>query len=291
MEKLARAVDRFCYKHNNWGIAGLMRYIVIANVFVFLMDMFSSFSSWLAFVPYLIFEEGQIWRLLTFVAVPEHGFDGAWSILWFTISSMCYFFIGTNLEYRWGTPRFTMFYGMGILLNLIGGLILSPFYYYSITATMYYVNLSLFFSIATLYPNMEFRLYFIIPVKAKWLGWIFGGLFAYDIVMRLMAGAFILALVPMLAIFNYFLFFWDDISAFLFKGKHRAKQQFRPQHKPIDLQQAQKKIQQQKGYLHKCTICGVTDADNPDMDFRYCSKCEGYYCYCMDHINDHQHKI
>lgn len=289
MEKLSRAVDRFCYKHHNWGIPGLMRYIVMANVFVFMMDMFSKnmFSYMLSFVPYFIFQEGQIWRLLTFVAVPENTFGGSMSILWFAISSMCYYFIGTSLEQRWGTTRFTVFYGLGVLLNLIGGLILGIFYPVSITASMSYVNLTLFFSIASLYPNLQFYLFFIIPVKAKWMGWLSGAGLAWGVLRNLMSGNIPLAVVPILAIFNYFIFFWDDIAAFLFRGKHRIKHS-RP-NKVVNIQQAHKKIQEKQGYVRKCVICGVTDVSDPTMEFRYCSKCEGTHCYCMNHINDHDH--
>lgn len=294
MEKLSHAIDRFCIKHRNLGIPGLMRYIVFANAFVFLMDMFSgsAFSSWLTFNSYRIFQEGQIWRLLTFILVPERSFSSPLSILWFMVSCMCYYFLGSALEQRWGTTRFTVFYGLGIILNLFCGLILSVLYPYTATISMYYVNLTLFFSIATLYPNLEFRLYFIIPVKAKWLAWLSGGMLALDVILRLVSGQFALAFLPIVAVFNYFIFTWDDLSFMIAKGKHRAKYASNrsPQKQAIDLQQAQKKLQQQKGYLHKCTVCGVTDQDNPSMDFRYCSKCEGYHCYCMDHINNHDHK-
>ncbi|MFI3252764.1 MAG: rhomboid family intramembrane serine protease [Eubacteriales bacterium] len=303
MQKLSKEIDRFCYKHNHWGIPGLMRYIVLANVFVFLMDMFSnsSFSKMLSFIPYYAFSEGQVWRIFTFFLVPESGFSNTLSIFWFAISSMCYFFIGSALEQRWGTARFTFFYALGILLNLFSGLLISGMAYGGLisegyafypAASMYYVNLSLFFSIASLYPNLQFYFMFIIPVKAKWLAWFSGAMFAFSVFYELFFGLWVMALVPVIAIFNYFLFFWDEISHFLFKGKHRLKHSSvgRSMNNTINLKTAQKEMQQRKGYLHKCTVCGVTDADNPDMDFRYCSKCEGYHCYCMDHINNHQHK-
>lgn len=112
-------------------------------------------------------------------------------------------------------------------------------------------------------------------------------MFAYGVVNSLIQGEWFMAFIPILAIFNYFLFFWEEIAHFLTLGKHRVKHS--GGRKPINLQQAQKELKQQKGYLHKCTVCGITDVTNPDMDFRYCSQCEGYYCYCMDHINNHEH--
>lgn len=309
MEKLSRAVDRFCYKYPNFGIAGLMRYIIIANVFVFMMDMFTqgsnSCSKILSFIPYSILNDFEIWRLVTFIAIPSISYGGSMSILWFAISSMCYYFIGNSLEQRWGTTKFTVFYGLGVLLNLVGGLIVAVLAYTGVISeyylmmnfiSMYYVNLSMFFSIATLYPDLQFYIYFVIPVKAKWMGWLSGGLFAFDIISYLLDGYYFFAIVPVLALCNYFIFFWDDIASFLFKKPKSAPSRPMRTHaqaaqtsQTINLKKAQKEVQKQKGYLHKCTICGITDTSHPDTDFRYCSKCNGYHCYCMDHINDHEH--
>ena len=93
--------------------------------------------------------------------------------------------------------------------------------------------------------------------------------------------------MPVVAVVNYLLFFWDDAMAML--GRSRERMAYRTSHQTIQFKKAQKDIQQRKGYLHKCAVCGITDADDPNMEFRYCSKCNGYYCYCMKHINDHVH--
>ena len=57
----------------------------------------------------------------------------------------------------------------------------------------------------------------------------------------------------------------------------------------MDFKKAQQEIKQRKGYLHKCSVCGATDTDHPELEFRYCSKCNGYFCYCEDHISNHTH--
>ncbi len=298
MEKLSQFITRFCHNHSKLAITGLMRYIVLANVTVYLMDMFSNggFSSLLNFNPYYIFNQGQIWRLVTFVAVPSSASGGALGILFFVISTLCYHFIGSALERQWGSMRFTVFYVMGVLFSAIGGLILFACYpdFPVVTTSMYYVNLSLFFSIATLFPNLQFYLYFIIPVKAKWMAWFSAAWFAFDVCNLLLDGNFIFALVPILALFNYFLFFWDSISRFLSgvgrlpkKGGGNGKP---APNQPINFKKAAKEVQQRKGYLNKCVICGVTDTSDPNMEFRYCSKCSGTQCYCMNHINNHTHQ-
>jgi len=286
MSALSRWLDRFCYNHPNFGIPGLMKYIAIGNVAVFLLDMFStqmSFTSLIAFYPSLILQ-GQIWRLVTFVFVPLNN-----SLIWFVLSVMLYYFLGTALERQWGSARFSLFYAMGIVLNVLVGFVI----YFAAgrplmaTANMYYVNMSLFFAFATLYPDTQFMVYFIIPVKVKWLAWLDAALFAIEILGSLFSGQPLMAAIPVVAILNYLVFFWDDLSGMVRRTGERAAYRARPQ--TINFKKAQKQVQQRRGYLHKCAVCGVTDRDNPNMEFRYCSKCNGYYCYCMDHINNHTH--
>ena len=286
MGAISRWLDRFCYRHPNFGIANLMRYIVIGNVFVYLLDMVSSgtFTHIIAFYPSMILK-GQIWRLVSFVFVPQTT-----GIIWFVLSLMLYYYLGTALERHWGTARFSMFYLVGVVMNILLGFVLY-FYlgqpYTAITANMYYVNMAIFFSFATLYPDMQMLLYGIIPIKVKWLAWIDAALFAMEIIQHLTSSAPLLALLPVVGIFNYLIFFWDDLMSLLTRGKYKAARKVDP--KTINFKKAQKEVQSRKGYLHKCSVCGVTDADNPNMEFRYCSKCNGYYCYCMDHINSHVH--
>ena len=93
--------------------------------------------------------------------------------------------------------------------------------------------------------------------------------------------------MPVLALLNYLIFFYEDLADVFSHGRARVKYRTNPQ--VIQFKKAQQEVKQRKGYLHKCAVCGVTDADDPNMEFRYCSKCSGYYCYCMDHINNHTH--
>lgn len=286
MSAISRWLDRFCYRHPNFGVANLMRYIVMGNVLVYLLDMVSSgtFTHIIAFYPSMILK-GQVWRLLTFVFVPQSS-----RVLWFVLSLMMYYYLGTALERSWGTARFSMFYLLGVVMNVITGFVL---YFYlgqpqaAMTASMSYVNMALFFSFATLYPDAQMLLYGIVPIKVKWFAWLDGILFAEAIIEQLTSGTPLLALLPVVGIFNYLIFFWDELMSLLSRGKHRAAHKMDP--KTINFKKAQKEVQNRKGYLHKCSVCGVTDTDQPDMEFRYCSKCNGYYCYCMDHINSHVH--
>ena len=92
-----------------------------------------------------------------------------------------------------------------------------------------------------------------------------------------------LCLLPLVAVVNYVLFFWSDIMECFGRVQHRTSRQ------TVNFKQATKKAQQQKGYIHKCAVCGKTDTDYPNEEFRYCSKCNGYYCYCSEHIHNHVH--
>lgn len=171
MRAMQQWLDRFCYKHPRLSIPGLMRYIVIGNVLVFLLDLFSTggypiATSLLSFSSDAILQ-GQIWRIITFVFVPATSRN----IFLFAITLYFYYFIGNALEREWGSNKFTIFYFFGILLNILVGFLVG-------TASMYYVNMSMFFAFATLYPNLQFLLFFIIPVKAKWLAWIDAAYFA-----------------------------------------------------------------------------------------------------------------
>lgn len=285
MKKINSTIDRFCYQHPGFGIPNLMLWVVLGNVLVYVMDLLSrsTFSAMLSFVPAYIFQ-GQIWRLVTFVFVPSYGSN----IIFFAISAYFYYFIGSRLEHQWGTARFNFFYGSGILLAILVGLLGAVTGSSMMeTATMQYNNLSLFFAFASLFPDMTVLLFFILPVKVKWLAYLDAGLLLYSVVSLLVQGAYISALLPVLAILNYLIFFGESLIEAL-RGRGQ-RMQYRYSRQTIHFRKAAKEVKQKNGYLHKCCVCGRTDADYPDLEFRYCSKCAGYRCYCMDHINNHVH--
>ena len=281
-------LDRFCYKHPRLGIPNLMLIIVIGNIVVYMMDLFSNgaFSAMLYFEPFYIFR-GQIWRLITFVFVPMSSS----SPFFFILSLYFYWWIGSTLEREWGTTKFTVYYAMGVILNILYGIItyLLPFMGSGVV-TMDYVNLSLFFAFATLYPDMRVIPIIFLPffsVKIKWLAWIDAALFAFSMISSFLRLDIAGGLLPVIAILNYLLFFWSDLTGFVRRTTQRAKYQSSRQ--TINFKSATRKAQQEKGYIHKCAVCGKTDTDYPDEEFRYCSQCNGYYCYCSEHIHNHVH--
>ena len=288
MKKLMRQVDRFCWNHPRFGIPNLMLLIVIGNAILWvlgMMDHSGSILGFLAFSPRLILR-GQIWRLVTFVLVPTGGG------FWFLVSMYFYYFIGSTLEREWGAGKFTLHYLCGMVLSVVCGFVI---YFalgkqYDVPLTADFINMALFFSFATLYPDNIVLLFFIIPIKMKWLAILDAVLFAVDILGALLRLDFVSALIPVIALLNFLVFFWTDLSEAF--GSRRRMARHQNSHQTIQFKSAvkqQQKKESQQGYRHKCCVCGRTDTDYPDLEFRYCSRCAGYHCFCQDHIFNHVH--
>lgn len=288
MRSLNRKIDRFCLTHPRFGIPRLMLYIVIGNVVVYLlgiMDTTNTLISLLNFDP-AMFCRGQIWRLFTFVLVPSTS----GGLILVALSLYFYYFIGSSLEQAWGSGKFTIYYGSGMLLTVLYSLIV-----YWITGTRLYVspsylNLSLFFAFATLWPEQRVLLFYILPIKVKWLAYVDAAFFLYRIFICLRYGAVAMAFVPVMAMLAYLIFcgewLFERFRPGYVKGKVRQKA------RTIQFREAAEQVNRdhrRQGYTRKCAVCGRTDADDPTLEFRYCSRCAGYHCFCADHINNHVH--
>lgn len=289
MKRLNRAIDRFCILHPNFGIPNLMLYIVIANVATYLLSGFSSAGSGIyALFSYSVsgIMQGQIWRLITFVFIPMDS-----SPFFLLITCYFYYWIGSVLERQWGTAKFTIYYLSGVFLTVLGftlACLITGSTGASIGGT-YYINLAMFFAFAVLYPEARVLLFFFIPVRMKILAIIDACLFAFDIFSFLAAGNFAGAILPIVALLNFVVFFWPEMLAFLKLERHQTKQAAHF-HNTVRAQQRQEQnVQQAQGYHRKCCVCGRTDASDPELEFRYCSKCAGYHCFCSEHLFSHVH--
>ena len=281
-------IDRFCAKHPNFGIPNLMKIIVFGQIAVYLVDLISrlmfsqSWMSILQFYPAYILH-GQVWRLVTWVVVPY-----ASSPFMLLLSCYFYYWIAAMLEREWGTARFTLFYLSGMVLSVLLGMAMglvqmNTTFTISPISLGYYLNLSIFLVLAVLYGEMQVLLFFVVPVKMKWMALIDVVLVVLDMVDLTRMGYWMLALVPLASFVNFVVFTWPFWRAKLGLARHKTDP------KVIHFKQAQKKAQETRGYHHKCAVCGITDADDPNMEFRYCSKCDGYYCSCANHTNNHVH--
>lgn len=258
-------------KYGKYAIHNLMYYIIILYGVGTVMDIISPrfYYQYLSLNASAILN-GQVWRIFTFLM------NGAGSNLLFAfIALYLYFMIGTNLENTWGAFRFNVYFLVGIL-----GHIIAAFVAYFITGVSYpldtfYLNFSLFFAFAATYPDMQFLLFFIIPIKAKWMA-LFNG--AYFVLMFIV-GDVATKICIVLSLTNFLLFF----------GATRNYKRVSPQQ--IHRRNVYKKaVSQPKGISkHKCAICGRTEEDGEDLEFRFCSKCDGNYEYCQDHLFTHTH--
>ena len=277
MRAFSRAIDRFCLKHRRFGIPRLMIYIVFVSAVVFLFS--DELVSRLAFHPGLIMR-GQVWRLVTWVFLPVTN-----QFIFMLIALYFYYFIGSTLEREWGPAKFTIYYIFGVILNIVYGFIMY-FLRLPIMLIPNFLNLSMFFAFAVLFPEQIVRLFFIIPIKIKWLALIDAAYFIYAFFSGLLQGHVFLALLPFVAILNFLLICGSEALMYIRPLKARVSPQ------TINFKKAAKKArreQEDKPYRHKCAVCGKTDAEYPSLEFRYCSRCNGYYCFCIDHINNHIH--
>ena len=289
MKSLRRKFNQFCYQNRNKGIPNLMLYITVGSAIVYLLSQIDKSSTLyyaLCFDKALILQ-GQVWRLITYVFT----YSGS-NILLTLIGLLCYFSLGKAVENCWGTFRFNLFYFSGILLMDVFCMVFDGW------ADISYLNLSLLLAYATLYPNAQFLLFFIIPVKAWILALFYLVVTLYNVFILTYMGMIPYNLFPLISIANYFLFFGKDVvnvipltwrinTRRLFKKKGTKKTGTVPFPTAGSYQATTAKVQ--APFTHKCTVCGRTDVTNPELEFRYCSRCNGYHCYCEDHISNHTH--
>lgn len=231
--------------------------------------------------PYYILH-GQVWRLVTWVLMPPDS-----NLFFAIIMILFYYQLGQVLERTWGTFRFNVYIFGGILFTIIGAFILYAVYYvlYGVSVrgmgdffTTNYINMSIFLAFAVCYPNMEVLLYFIIPIRMKWMAVVYGVM----IVLSMLQSGWPGRVAIFMSLLNFVVFYlstrnYRSISP---KEIHR-RQTFKAQ-----MRQSAPRPGVTK---HKCAICGRTEKDDPNLEFRFCSKCEGNYEYCQEHLFTHQH--
>ena len=275
LERFNRGVSRFLYNHPNFGIPRLMLYLIIGNALVYLftmMDRTGMLAWYLCLAPDRLLK-GEIWRLVTFVFVPRT------SGIWLIIELYFYYMIGTTLERAWGAGKFTVYYLCGMAITVVYGILASLITGRGLSLNGHFLNLSMFFVYATLWPDNQFLLFFFIPVKVKWIAYFEA---AYYLLMMVLGRT----LLPLTGFANCFLFCGTSLLASLkfFRMRNRGQaRQFRRNVKRAENRQ------DGRTYTRKCAVCGRTDTDYPELEFRYCSQCVGYHCFCADHIHSHVH--
>lgn len=285
-------------KFGKYAIRNLSFVLVACYAVGYLIQIFDRsglISLYLNLNPYAILH-GQVWRLVTWVLIPPSSGG-----LFFTLI-MLYFYcsLGTSLERTWGTYRYNVYLFQGMLFTIAGSFLLmgycylfkptfpltetltltinTPYEYFGYIALLfstYYINMSIFLAYAATFPEAQVLLMFIIPVKVKWLGVIYAILLAFQFLAMPIYGKFVIGA----SLLNFIVFFFTSRNMMHLNPKqiHR-RQEFK------------RDVRKNTGITkHKCAICGRTEVDSPQMQFRFCSKCDGNYEYCEEHLYTHTH--
>lgn len=206
---------------------------------------------------------GQWWRLLTFCVTPPCG-----NPILAIFALYLLYFMGSALEAQWGALRYNLYVLIGFAMTVA-----AAFLFPDSVATNIYITGSIFLAFAQLYPEFEILIFFVLPVKVKWLAlltWIGYG-FAF------ITGDWAGRLLVLAAVANFLLFFGTDIF-------HRVRYGHRKMRSQVQAAAARAKA------VHGCAVCGITDKTNPTMDFRYCTKCDPPVEYCAEHLRGHEHR-
>ncbi len=184
-----------------------MLVIVVGQAMVYFANMFApaaQIASRLA-LSWGYVMQGQIWRIFTFIFVPST----ASSPIFLAIALYFYYYIGQTLERSWGSFKFNVYY----LLGVVGAIIASILYYIIFPQGLYFItteqlHLSLFLAFATLYPNMQIMLFFVIPIKIKYLAYFSVAMLAFQFVMSGWATKFAI----IMSLINFFIFFGNTFT-------------------------------------------------------------------------------
>lgn len=282
-------------KFGKYAIKNLMYYIIMlyALGFVIMLVKPEIYSSLLSLNAAAILK-GQVWRIFTYIIYPPTG-----SLITILISLYFYYVVGSMLERQWGTFRFNLYFFTGVLLHAIAAIFIYLVWGVVLEMGTYYLNLSMFFAFAAMFPDMQVLFMWLIPIKMKWLAYIDGIYFAatiiagfmseqlsYNMILRLYSFGIIAnkayAVMALVSLLNFLIY----ASTFRSVQRMAPKEVYR--RKVYEQKVAQAQVMKNMP-RHKCAVCGRTEKDDPNLEFRYCSKCEGNYEYCQDHLFTHEH--
>lgn len=275
LNKLERKFGRYAIPH-------LTTYIIITYVIGYLLNYaFPSALGYMTLDPYMIIFHGQVWRLVSWLLIPPSSLD-----IFTVIMLFFYYSIGSSLERAWGDFRYNVYIFFGIIMTIIGAFLLfvftgfSYFGIYGLSFSTYYISLSIFLGFAMSFPDMQVMLYFLIPIKMKYMAVVYVVIVAIDF----FRGSIVTKVAIVFSLASVIIFFFGTRNYSRYNPRERKrKNEFR---KAMSKGKAQGYA---NGAKHKCAVCGRTELDSPELEFRYCSKCNGNYEYCQNHLFTHEH--
>ena len=271
-------LDKMERRFGRYAIRNLTMYLLAGYAIGYLLSFtMPQLLTYFTLEPALILK-GQVWRLLSWVIIPPND-----NIIFVIFMMLLYYSLGNTLENYWGAFRYNVYIFSGILFTVIGAFIVNGLIggvtgFGSLYST-YYINMSIFLACASIMPDYQLLLYGIIPIKMKWLAILDVVLLAVDAVQ----GGLIIRIVIIASLLNFIIFFFCNRNL---RG-HSPKQAVR--RKKFQKQISRPQNQYAGGAKHRCAVCGRTELDDPTLEFRYCSKCNGNYEYCQDHLFTHEH--
>jgi len=257
-------------KNIGWvTIPGLGRYISMLMMLTFMLHHTGTISENLLLLNMQFVFHGEIWRLITFLFVPASG-----NLFYLLFELMIFVMVADGLEEHWGSFKLTVYYLFGALATIAIAFLVPTYYFGS-----YYLNLSLFFAFATVYPDFEILIFFVLPVKVKYLALLSG----IGVMAMLVLGSLPVKIMALLSVANYLVFFGKDGWNAVTRGVTRKARLARNESYSSQSNEAR----------HKCAICGESEKSNHELEFRYCTcpACgsEGK-AYCLEHLKEHKEK-
>lgn len=297
MNKLERKFGKYAIPNITW-------YMILCYAAGYVLQFVNpEILGYLTLNPYAICH-GQIWRIFTWIIIPPDSLD-----LLTLVSLYFYYSIGRSLETVWGTFRYNVFLLSGMLFTIVGAFLLFGYYTFvqpdvvvelmgggffnmdnstamaqwfsalSYLYSTYNVCMSLFLAYAITFPENQVYLMMILPIKVKVLGIVYAILIVIPCLSSWGTILFVPQVVAVLASFlNVIVFFIVTRNGFRTPKQIKRQVTYKRQiNKVASLTK------------HRCAICGRTEVDSPDMTFRFCSKCDGNYEYCEEHLYTHKH--
>ena len=283
-------INKMERKFGRFAIPNLTMYIIGLYIIGYVLQLVSvkyNVIPLLTLSPALILK-GQVWRIVSWLLIPPTSLG-----LLTIITLIFYYFIGNNMERTMGTFRYNLFVFGGMLLMVIGAFLAYGVYflidpenaagtvhYYSTEFSTFYLQQMVFLAFAICYPEMQVLLMFIIPIKVKWLGIAYGILLGLECIQGLIGQDYCIFFAIGSQLLNLFFFYLQTGRLSRFKPKDvKRRHDFNR-----NVKMAPRGVTR-----HKCAVCGRTEETNPELEFRFCSKCNGNYEYCQDHLFTHQH--
>jgi hypothetical protein len=263
LDRLERRLGRF-------GVPQVTLALIICQVLVYLLTQSQPEVAERLFLFPDRVAEGEWWRVFTFLIVPPYANLVFAFFIWYF-----FYLMGTTLEYQWGTFRYNIFLLIGYMASVgasFAGWKIWP--EWDKPATNAFLEGSVFLAFAYLYPDFVIYIFFILPVRIKWLALLAWIGYGYSILF----GSIPARVMTIASICNFLLFFGSDILHRMGYGRRQMEAQFRA-------------FRDRDKPFHRCMVCGITDKTNPQMDFRYCSQCEGSCGYCTEHLKNHEHRV